>query len=121
MDKIYTLSDTIKLDKKNKVAVSELVEQNGEIFKLIKNGLRFDDEVLEKAHIKKTIRDVRGYCGIYSSEKEKKINLPKDTKNVKSILKSINTIEQENLEENKTLIRQPDSPELVDEENEEEI
>jgi hypothetical protein len=121
MDKIYTLSDTIKLDKKNKVAVSELVEQKGEIFNLIKNGLQFDDEVLEKAHIKKTIRDVRGYCGIYSNEKEKKINLPKDTKNVKSILKSINTIEQENLDEHKTSIRQPDSPELVDEENEEEI
>lgn len=122
MEKIYTLSDTIKIDKKTKVLVSELVKQKGEIFRLIKNGLRFDDEVLEEAHIKKTVKDSKTECIVAVHEKEKPQNLPKDTKNMKSILKSINTIDQEISEDyEKTPLKRIDTPELVDEENEEEI
>ena len=97
-----------------------MVKQKGEIFRLIKIGFRFDDEVLSEAHITKTIKDVKTQFTIAEHEKETFKELPKDTKNIKSILKTINTIDNEINEtyDNVPLI-QNDSTELVDEENEE--
>ena len=51
------MDDVINVGKNNKITVSELVPVKGEIFNLIKKGFEFDDEVLEKAHIKKIVRD----------------------------------------------------------------
>ena len=42
------MSDTINVGKNKKVTVESLVPIKGEIFKLIKKGLQFDDEVLKK-------------------------------------------------------------------------
>lgn len=46
MKKLLGLKDTIKIGKKNKIAVSDIVNVKGEIFKYIKEGYQFDDEVL---------------------------------------------------------------------------
>ena len=49
MDKKLTLNDTINVTKNKKVLISDLVGIKGEIFKYVKKGFWFDDEVLEKA------------------------------------------------------------------------
>lgn len=109
MDKIYTMDDVISVGKNDKVMVSDLVEKKGEIFKLIKNGFLFDDEVLEKAHIKKIIRDVQFKNVVVMHEQEKNRNkYVKETESLKNILKSLNTLdnpteETYNVDENKTV------------------
>jgi hypothetical protein len=104
MDKILSMSDTINVGRNKKVLVSDLVGVKGEIFNLIKKGLRFDDEVLKEAHITKTIRDVRiNNCDIEHKPIKNK-EYTKETESLKNILKSINTIdkiqESENYVEN---------------------
>jgi len=96
MDKIYTMDDVISVGKNDKVMVSDLVEKKGEIFKLIKNGFLFDDEVLEKAHIKKIIRDVQFKNVVVMHEQEKnKDKYVKESESLKTILKSLNTLENQ--------------------------
>lgn len=81
--------------------VRELIEENrSNIFKLIKRGLRFDDEVLKEAHITKTIRDERTYNVIaeHSKPSAKKI-YKKETASYEEIVESLSVID--NYEENK--------------------
>lgn len=93
---LLTLSDKINVGKNKKVLVSDLCEIKGEIFKYIKKGYRFEDKVLEQAHIKKVIRDVKTEQIVVIREKEKnKKVLPKETESLKTILKSLNTIESD--------------------------
>ena len=94
MSKIFKITDKINFGKGKKIAVSEIVEKKGEIFKLIKEGYEFDDEVLEKAHIKKTIRDVKTITEFVTNKKIDNKSYPKETENIKTILKSINTLEE---------------------------
>ena len=94
MDKKLTLNDTINVGKNKKVLISDLVDIKGEIFKYIKKGFWFDDEVLEKAGIKRTVRDEK----IETVFADKKTNLnnkiyPKETESLKNVLKSINTLD----------------------------
>ena len=91
-EKILTMSDTVNVGKNKKVLVSDLVPVKGEIFKLIKKGLQFDDEVLKEAHIIKTIRDVTVKSVIVPHSREKK-TYEKESQSLKNILKSINTLE----------------------------
>ena len=94
MDKKLTLNDTINVTKNKKVLISDLVGIKGEIFKYVKKGFWFDDEVLEKAGIKKIIKDVKVECVIVDKEKQQKVKTyPKETESLKNILKSINTLE----------------------------
>lgn len=90
------MDDVINVGKKNKITVSELVPVKGEIFKLIKNGFEFDDEVLEKARIKKIIRDekISNVTVEHTPEKKKAYN--KESESLKNILKSLNTIDKQN-------------------------
>ena len=93
MNNKLKLTDSIKFDKNNKKLVSDLVGIKGEIFKLIKEGYQFDDEVLEKARIKKTIRNERVITGFVNTQKKENKVYAKDTESVKNILKSLNTLE----------------------------
>lgn len=95
MDKKLTLNDTINVGKNKKVLVSDLVGIKGEIFKYIKKGIWFDDEVLEKAGIKRIIREEKVET-VFSDKKTKSENIkiyPKETESLKNVLKSINTLD----------------------------
>ena len=95
MNKKLTLNDTINVGRNKKVLVSDLVGIKGEIFKYIKKGIWFDDEVLEKAGIKRTIREEK-IDTVFFDEKTKLKNIkiyPKETESLKNVLKSINTLD----------------------------
>ena len=101
MDKKPTLNDTINVGKNKKVLVSDLVGIKGEIFKYIKKGIWFDDEVLEKAGIKRIIREEKVET-VFSDKKTKSENIkiyPKETESLKNVLKSINTLDNINNED----------------------
>lgn len=95
MNKKLTLNDTINIGKNKKVLISDLVGIKGEIFKYVKKGFWFDDEVLEKAGIKRTIRDEKiETCFVDQKAKPKNIKVyPKETESLKNVLKSINTLD----------------------------
>ena len=95
MDKKLTLNDTINVGKNKKVLVSDLVGIKGEIFNYIKKGIWFDDEVLEKAGIKRIIREEKVET-VFFDKKTKSENIkiyPKETESLKNVLKSINTLD----------------------------
>ena len=95
MNKKLTLNDTINVGRNKKVLVSDLVGIKGEIFKYVKKGIWFDDEVLEKAGIKRTIREEK-IDTVFFDEKTKLKNIkiyPKETESLKNVLKSINTLD----------------------------
>ncbi len=98
MDKIR-LEDTINLGRGKKIMVSELVKNKTELFNYIRNGYNFDDEVLSLAGIKRTIRNEKiiTTCNENPIKEDKK--LPKETESLKSILKSIHTIDNQSFEE----------------------
>ena len=99
MEKELTLNDSINIGKgKKKVLVSDIVNIKGEVFKYIKQGYLFDDEVLKLAHITKHV----GPVTIKNELVERKVNkikeYPKETESLKNILKSLNTIENQSIE-----------------------
>ena len=107
MDKKLTLNDTINVGKNKKVLISDLVDIKGEIFKYIKKGFWFDDEVLEKAGIKRTVRDEK--IETVFGDKKTKLNnkiYPKETESLKNVLKSINTLDNidDNYHETETIL-----------------
>lgn len=93
--KKISIKDKIKGGKYDGKRISDLVNEKGVIFSLIKEGYDFDDEVLSQAHIRRTIRDehfeirVRDTDSICENTK-----LKKDNVSVKKILSEINTIER---------------------------
>ena len=94
MDKKLTLNDTINVGKNKNVLISDLVHIKGEIFKYIKKGFDFDDEVLEKTGIKKTVRDFKTETVLVEHIKPKHIKVyPKETESLKNVLKSLHTLE----------------------------
>ena len=95
MEKIYSLNDTINIGKRQKIQVSDIVKVKGEISKLIKKGYQFDDEVLKEAHITKIVNKPIIKNSFASHQTEKKKELGKDTENLKSILNSLNTLENQ--------------------------
>lgn len=103
MDKKLTLNDTIKIGKNKKILISDIVGIKGEIFKYIKKGFWFDDEVLEKAGIKRNVRDVKTECILVDKDKQPKVKIyPKETENLRNILKTINTLD--NIDNNHNII-----------------
>ena len=108
MDKELTLDDTINVGKNKKVLISDLVGIKGEIFKYVKKGFWFDDEVLEKAGIKRIIREEKVET-VFFDKKTKSENIktyPKETESLKNILKSINTLDNiaDNYHETETIL-----------------
>lgn len=90
---ILTMESTVKSTKYGNKSVMELVDIKGVIFSMIKDGYQFDDEVLEAAHIKKEISNVRYYNRVGGDSQDKLGNLPKETSSMKQILSELNTID----------------------------
>ena len=90
--KILTMNSAIKNGKNDEMKVSDLVNIKGKIFSLIKDGYCFDDEVLNAAHITKTIRDEKVFCCVGDIIPTDNINLPKETASTKQIISELNTI-----------------------------
>lgn len=94
MEKL-TMESTIKKGKYVNKSVADLVKIEGEIFSMIKNGYEFDDEVLDAAHIKKSIRDVKVYHRVGDGNCEPMTSvLPKETATIKQILSDINVLDK---------------------------
>lgn len=93
MEKL-TMESTLKKGKYANKSIADLVKIEGEIFSMIKNGYEFDDEVLEAAHIKRNIRDVKVYCCVGGGKcGSMPLVLPKETASMKQILSDINTLD----------------------------
>ena len=75
--------------------VRQIFEENrNSIFKLIKRGIRFDDEVLKEAHITKEIRDEKTYNVIVDHVKpsSKKV-YKKETASYDEIVESLSIVD----------------------------
>ncbi|MBP5723283.1 MAG: hypothetical protein J6X18_06895 [Bacteroidales bacterium] len=78
--------------------VRELIEKshNRDIWKLIKRGIQFDDEVLNECNINKEIRDERVYWEVVNRSREKPSKTyKKDTANYDEIVESLSHVEVE--------------------------
>lgn len=89
------LNDKINIGKNKKVFVSEIATDKATIFKYIKKGYSFDDEVLQTAGIKKTISNKKTYNVIVEHIDAEKKTFPKETASLKEILMSLHTIESQ--------------------------
>lgn len=89
------LESTIKKGEYAGKTVADLVKISGKILALIKEGYDFDDEVLEAAHIKKSISGVKVYQRVGGLDcVQQQSKLPKDTVSIKQILSEISTIDK---------------------------
>lgn len=90
------MSEKLHLDSTtpNGENVRDIVGDKKKVFSLIKKGIQFDDEVLEKAGIKKVVRDVEFKNVFVEHEKDKK-TYEKDTVNLQKILKELRTLDDD--------------------------
>lgn len=86
------MGSAIKIGTKGEKKVSELVNEKGCIFSLIKEGYMFDDEVLNAANITHIIRDVHFENVVFEKNTEKNENLKKDSVSAKQIISELNSI-----------------------------
>lgn len=84
----YSLTDKIK----TKTVQQIIDEDKKNIFKLLKEGYIFEEEVLKYAHIVKTIKDEKISNVIVEHEKNDKV-YEKDKDSVNKILKDILTLD----------------------------
>lgn len=88
------LEDIIDKGQFKNMTVNEIIEKDRHnLISLCKEGFDFTDEVFEKARYKRTIRDVKVTNVFVDRPQIKQKPLPKDTKSLKEILKSISTID----------------------------
>lgn len=97
---------------KNKKVVDIINNNKKDIFKLIKEGYSFDDEVLTLAGIKKCVKEVKTTNQIVEHEKDTKV-YEVDKTPLHKILKEISTIEGYTFNENSI----KEETETEDEEN----
>lgn len=94
MSEYLNLDDIISKGQFKNLTVNEVIERDRHnIIDLCKQGFDFSDEVFEKARFKKIIRDVKVTNVLVDRPQIKEKPLPKDTKSLKEILKSIATID----------------------------
>lgn len=82
---------------KNKKVIDIVNNNKKDIFKLVKEGLYFDDEVLALAGIKKTIKNVKTSIQIVEHSKDTKV-YEIDKTPLQKILKEISTIDGYSME-----------------------
>lgn len=109
---IYSILDTGKYRGKK---VGEMVDNKdkAELFKLIKKGYSFNDEVLSLIGIKKNVRDVKVSQILVDHVKDKKV-YQKDTASLSKILKELRTIDNLNENEIQTYSSPSDSEDIND-------
>lgn len=96
-NKLHLYSVIESDDKYNGKTVAELTEKKGVIFKMLKKGYQFVDEVLAKSRIKKTIRDEKIDLIISNHAKDTK-TYKKETASVKDIIKEIEVLDYDEYE-----------------------
>ena len=99
-DKIYSIDSFLEgINGYEGKTVRDIIEEgngNKEIFKLIKRGYRFDDEVLKECRISKTVRDEECHLEIAKHMQPKQSKtLKKDTANYEEIVESLSHVEVE--------------------------
>ena len=104
-ERIYSMNSVLDgiNGYENKTVRDVIAEGNGnkEIFKLVKRGYRFDDEVLNDCRISRTVRDEETYWEIAHHDSPKKPKtLKKDTAAYEEIVESLSHIEVEEEEKN---------------------
>lgn len=85
------MESTINFANSGAKLVSELVNEKGKIFSLIKEGYEFEDEVLYAANIKRSIRDVKFDNVVMDKNGEKDVALKKDTASARQIISEMNS------------------------------
>lgn len=98
-DKLQLNSIIESGDFKNKKVVDIVTNNKKDIFKMIKSGFYFDDEVLTIAGIKKIVKDVKTSNQFVEHEKDSKV-YEIDKTPLHKILKEIATIEGYTFNEN---------------------
>lgn len=87
------LNSTIESGEfKNKKIIDIIKNNKKDIFKLIKEGYSFNDEVLSTAGIKKTVKDVKTSIQVVEHSKDTRV-FEVDKTPLHKILKEISTIE----------------------------
>lgn len=99
MGKLLTLSDVVNVGRNKKKKIEELVNEKGLIFELIKKGYEFDDEVLQLAHIRKTVGPKTARLVFVEHEKEKNVKYEKETESLKTVLRSLHMLNNNTEEE----------------------
>lgn len=104
-EKIYSLDSVLDgINGYENKTVREIIDNgngNKELFKLIKRGYRFTDEVLSECNISREIRDEKVYLEIahHAGTKPSKI-LKKDTAAYEEIVESLSHVEVEEEQKN---------------------
>lgn len=102
---IYSLDSVLNgINGYENKTVRDLIDEgngNKEIFKLIKRGYRFEDEVLSECNISREIRDEKVYLEIahHLGGKPSKV-LKKDTADYEEIVESLSHVEVEEEQKN---------------------
>ncbi|MCD8206827.1 MAG: hypothetical protein LUD72_02710 [Bacteroidales bacterium] len=87
-----TLDDSVSSGRGRGQKVVDIVDDKQKMFKLIRDGKWFDDEVLERAGITKTVRDVKVWSQIAEHAEDKSV-YQKDSGSIREILNELaNTI-----------------------------
>lgn len=96
MDKILNLRSIVPEGKYHSTIVNDkLIKDRKEIIELTKKGYKFSSEVMEKAGFIKHIRNVTTKLSIVEHKKDNRV-FEKDTSDVKSIIRSISTLDNGN-------------------------
>lgn len=104
-EKVYSLDSVLDgINGYENKTVREIIDNgngNKEIFKLIKRGYRFTDEVLSECNISREIRDEKVYLEIahHAGAKPSKA-LKKDTADYEEIVESLSHVEVEEEQKN---------------------
>ena len=97
MKKKISLKDKINDSNYKNKTIEEIININRKyIFELIKKGYDFDDEVLMKCNIKKTIKNQTVKLEIAEHQKDDKV-YEKETESLKNIIKSLLIIDNQNI------------------------
>lgn len=114
MDKILKLRSIVPEGKYHSTIVNDkLIKDRKEIIELIKKGYQFSSEVMERAGFVKHIRNVTTKLAVVEHKKDNRI-YEKDTSDVKSIIRSISTLDNGNDE--LTVIEEDDNNDAYNEE-----
>lgn len=87
------MDSTIKYGRNPKKAIKDLVNIKGKIFSLIKDGYEFADDVLEAAHITKTVQNTEFLCSVRKNiNNDKNSCLKKDTRSTRQIISDLSAV-----------------------------
>ena len=99
-DFVYRMDSVLEgINGYEKKTVRQVIDEgngNKEIFKFIKRGFRFDDEVLEECRISREISDEKAYWEVAHHNGSKSVKpLRKDTAKYDEIVESLSHVEVE--------------------------